>query len=104
MTQIPNKEKIQQIIMKPTCITKCKIGQDWFTNNLEITFIPNDCYPDYIEVQYWIMKNIDGQELNIEEVVQIVEDFFRINYNPTSVEVKDHVVGNKVHFDVDVIK
>ena len=50
MTKLENKQKITFITMKPVAYTKCAIGQDWYKNELEIRFVPRDCYPDYMEV------------------------------------------------------
>ena len=102
--KIENKEEIKKIIMKPTVITKCKIGQDWYKNNLEITFVPDEYYPDYMKLESWIMKNLDGKELNIEEVTDLVYDYLKTTYEPFELHVKDYVYGNKVHFDVIVEK
>lgn len=103
MEKIKNTQDISTIIMKPTAYTKCKIGQDWYKNELEIEFIPFESYPDYMEVNSYVMEEIDGQELNIEDVVyQIYEHLMK--YEPMYLSVTDHIKGCKTHFDVDVIK
>lgn len=104
MTHIPNNEGIKSIIMKPTVSTLCAIGQDWFQSQLTITFIPNDCYPDYIEVQKWIMDNIDGKEMNIEHVVKAIYDFLANEYKPKALIIENYVEKCKSHFDVIVNK
>lgn len=104
MTCLKNKQGINKITMMPVAYTKCVIGQDWYRNELEIIFIPADVYPDYMEVNEWIMKEIDGEELNIEDVVAMIYDFLVDEYHPVSVEVKDHIRGCKTHFDVIVEK
>lgn len=101
MNMIPNKEKVSRIIMKPTAFTKCKIGQDWYKSIFEVEFIPGDCYPDYIEVNRFVMEHIDGKELNIEEATEILRDFLSC-YNPKNLIVTNHIIGCKTHFDVDV--
>ena len=90
--------------MKPVAFTKCVIGQDWYKNELEITFSPNSCYPDYMEVNSFIMNEIDGKELNIEDVVDKIVGFLSSEYDPFYLKVVDHIRGCKTHFDVDVIK
>lgn len=102
--KIKNEEKIKKITMMPTVITKCRIGQDWFKNKLEIVFYPNRYYPDYMEVEDWLMKNIDGKELNIEGVIDEVYKYFIDTYDPKEIHITDIVRGNKVHFDVIVEK
>ena len=90
--------------MKPTAITKCEIGQDWYKHELEIYFVPGEAYPDYIEVEAWIMNFIDGQTMNIEDVVDKVYQHIEKTYKPQQLCVKSFVTGNKVHFDVIVEK
>lgn len=102
MNKIPNSQGITKIVMYPTAITKCEIGQDWYQNDLEIVFIPNDYYPDYIEVQNWIMENIDGKEMNIEDVIYSIKNYLLREYNPRNVKIISHITNNKVHFRVDV--
>ena len=102
MTRIKNAENVTKIIMKPEAVAKCKIGQDWYKMHFEIEFLPEDCYPDYIEVNDFVMEQIDGKELNIEEAAKILYDMLSRSYDPKSVKVTNHIVGCKTHFDVDV--
>ena len=104
MDKIKNIEQVKRITMKPTAITKCAIGQDWYKHELVITFVPSHCYPDYMQVEEWIMNEIDGKELNIEEVVDKVYNKLTIEYEPEELHIKDFIYGNKVHFDVVVEK
>jgi hypothetical protein len=101
---IANEQNINKIIMKPTAITLCDIGNDWYKNNLEIHFEPDKYYPDYMKVEKWIMEKIDGERLNIEEVVNNVYEMLMRTYKPHKLKIIDVVTGNKVHFDVTVIK
>lgn len=101
MNKIPNNENVKTITMRPTAYTKCELGQDWYANNLEIIFVPDTCYPDYTEVQAWIMGHIDGKTLNIEAVAQLVKERLE-QYDPKEVTVKNHISGCKTHFDVVV--
>lgn len=102
MTKIENKENVSCITMMPTAYTKCKIGQDWYKCQFECVFAPADCYPDYMEVNEYIMVNIDGQELNIEEATRLLYDHL-MQYAPESLKVINHIRGCKTHFDVDVV-
>lgn len=104
MTKIENTQHIDKIIMHPTAYTKCVIGQDWYKNEFEIEFTPGDCYPDYMDVNHFIMTEIDGTELNIEDVVNKLYAFLRTEYRPQVLIVTDHIRGCKTHFDVDVVK
>ena len=103
MNKLENKQRITEIIMKPIAFTKCEIGKDWYKNEMEIIFTPGIYYPDYIEVNDFVMKEIDGKELNIEDVVKEIFDLLS-SYEPVHLKVIDHIKGCKTHFDVDVIK
>lgn len=102
MNHIPNKEKVTEIVMHPTAYTKCEIGQDWFLNRFEVHFLPNDSYPDYMEVNAFIQNNIEGKEMNIEAAAYTLYDFLKKEYAPKEVWVIDHIRDCKTHFDVDV--
>lgn len=102
MTKIPNNEQVAMIVMKPRAYTKCQIGQDWFLNCFKVLFKPNKCYPDYMEVQSYISKNIEGKEMNIEVAAYALKKYLE-QYEPLSVVVIDHITNCNTHFDVDVI-
>ena len=104
MTKLENKQKITFITMKPVAYTKCAIGQDWYKNELEIRFVPRDCYPDYMEVNEWIMTNIDGKEFNIEDVVDVIYNFLKETYQPADLSIINNIIDCKTHFDVIVEK
>lgn len=101
MTKIENKENVRFITMRPTAFVKCKIGQDWYKCDFEASFLPNKFYPDYIEVNNFVMKEIDGHEMNIEEATKVLYDFL-MKYEPSDLEVTNRICGCKTHFDVDV--
>lgn len=104
MAIIKNSEKIKKITMKPTAITLCKIGQDWYKHELIIEFCPDAYYPDYMEEEAWIMEHVDGKELNIEEVVDVIYGHLTEVYMPKELHIIDRIIGNKVHFNVIVEK
>ena len=101
MEKLNNKEGITKITMHPTAYTKCKIGQDWYKCCFEILFIPDTCYPDYMEVNRFIMDYIDGKELNIEEAARMIYNHL-LMYAPKQLKVINHIRDCKTHFDVDV--
>ena len=101
---IENKQGITWIMMKPKVQTKCALGGDWYTNELTIWFFPDRCYPDYTQFQAWIMQNLDGEELNIEDVVDAIYLYLMEQYSPKELIVRDKVKGCKTHFDVVVEK
>ena len=104
MNKIENTQGINLIVMKPDAYTVCELGGDHYKNELEISFQPDSYYPDYTEVQDWIMNNIDGKTLNIEDVVDKMYKFLQDTYHPAVLEVRNEVKGCRTHFDVTVIK
>lgn len=104
MDRLENTQRISKIIMMPNAFTKCAIGQDWYENHFEIEFMPDDCYPDYMQVNEFIMKEVDGREFNIEDAVKAVYEFLWVTYSPKSLKVVDHIRNCRTHFDVDVVK
>lgn len=101
---IENTQKISKIVMKPWTIFKCQLGQDWFKNDLVIEFEPDKYYPDYMDVVNYIMTEIDGKEMNIEDMLDILYGWLMDTYSPKSLSITDNVVDSKTHFDVTVIK
>lgn len=104
MNKIKNTQKIREIKMFPDAYTRCELGGDFYKNSMEIEFSPDACYPDYTEVQTWIMENIDGKTLNIEEVVAKVYEFLQFEYSPAFLKVINRVTNCRTHFDVLVEK
>ena len=102
--KIKNKQNIKQIIMKPTVSCFCPLGQDWYKIDFDISFIPRDFYPDYCEVQNYILNNINKQQLTIEEAVDIIYDYLQKEYLPEDLTVQANVNIVQSHFPVIVIK
>lgn len=104
MNRIKNEQKIKVIKMFPDAYTRCELGGDFYKNELEVIFEPDSCYPDYTEVQEWIMSNIDGKDMNIEDVVNEVYKFLTSEYKPKSLKIINRIADCRTHFDVIVEK
>lgn len=104
MTKIINIQNIKSIKMHPIAFTRCEIGGDFYKNEMEVTIVPDKVYPDYTEVQEWTMNRLDGETLNIEDVVAITYAFIKETYEPKSIHIVNHVTGCRTHFDVTVEK
>lgn len=100
--RLGNNEGVTLIVMHPTACVKCQLGQDWYKCEFEVDFMPNGCYPDYMEVGRFVEEEIDGKELNIEHAAKVLYDFLKETYEPSSLRVCNHIRGCKTHFDVDV--
>lgn len=99
MARFKNDYNITLIKMSRRLHNLCTIGQDWFTNNLEIEMIPGEIIPDYIEVDADI-KKYEGLELIIEEVVNnILQDLKQ--YKPKYIKVTSKI-NDAEHLPVEV--
>ena len=102
--RLANKEGITMIEMHPSAICRCKIGRDLYTNKFTAWFTPGKCYPDYMDVNEWVLKNIDSKDLNIEEAVDLLFGYLMEEYSPVSLTVETRVEDVKTHFPVVVTK
>lgn len=101
LKRLGNIEKVSKIVMRPTACVLCQIGKDWYQCRFEAEFLPGGYYPDYMQVERFVMDEIDGKTLNIEQAARLLYDFLSL-YEPKELRVRNHVTGCKSHFDVDV--
>lgn len=101
MKQI-NNENVVEIKMFPTAHCFCHLGQDWYSLPIEITFIPNKYYPDYMDVQKWVEENVNGKELNIEQALANIAAYLKSEYSPYDVTVIGDATDAITHFPVRV--
>ena len=100
---VENGYEISGIQIKSTAKCYCPLGKDWYTNNFEIHFLPDRSIPDYCELDKWIEKNINGQELIIEAAVDMLHTYLKDTYKPINVTVESHVTDAR-HSEVMVYK
>ena len=98
---IENKYGIKEIVLYPTAICYCPLGNDWYSNNFEVIMEVKDNIPDYCEVEKWLDENIRGKSLIIEDVLDKFYQYLQKNYNPIKVEVQS-IVDDAKHFPVKV--
>ena len=99
MSKFENNYSITKIKMSKKIHNLCTIGQDWFTNNIEIELIPNKTIPDYIEVEGAI-NEFEAKELVIEEVVYGILSKLE-EYEPKYIKVVSKV-EDAMHLPVEV--
>lgn len=102
--KILNKQKIKQIIMKPSASCFCPLGQDWYKIDFTINFIPKDYYPDYCDIQLFISQNINKQQLTIEDAIDILYKHLQEKYLPENITIEANINIVQSHFPVIVIK
>ena len=100
MARFENKYNITEIKMHKKIHNLCTIGQDWFTNNIEIIMIPDEIIPDYIEIDNSIQE-IESKELVIEEVVYKIVEILK-EYKPRYIKVISKV-DDAMHLPVEVV-
>ena len=99
MASFENKYNISKIVLNKKIHNLCTIGQDWFTNNIQIEMVPIKTIPDYIEIDN-MLATFEGKELVIEEVVYgILEELKK--YEPAYVKVTSRV-DDAMHLPVEV--
>ncbi len=101
MASFENTMGIDKIKMRKKLHNLCTIGQDWYTSNVEITFVPYKVIPDYMEIDK-ALDEIDEKELVVEEVVSEIVDILK-KYNPQYIKVTNNVDDAK-HLPVEVTK
>lgn len=102
MNIIRNTQKVKCIYMHPKAECKCVLGKDWYHIDFDVIFKPSDYYPDYTEVENFIMNNIDGHALNIEDAIQILYGMLSETFEPNDLTVTAKIKNSKTHFDVEV--
>ena len=107
MGMFKNTQKITKIIFEPkTTHNFCPLGQLYcdelekngspkmlphYTNHFRITFIPGEFVCDYIDVEKWIVANINDKNLIIEDAVTVLYDYVNETYKPTYLKVETYV-------------
>lgn len=102
--KIENSQNIGEIVMYPIAVCKCAIGQDWYTNRFTVTFVPGNCYPDYMDVDAWLTENVRGKEFNIEDALEVFGQYLLKEYDPVHLSVETEVKDVLTHFPVRVKK
>lgn len=64
----------------------CPIGETWYTYRIDITMIPNQTIPDYLEIRECIDEQCPT-ESTLEDFAAAVRDKMAEMYEPLSVEV-----------------
>ena len=101
-TAIGNDAQISKITFQMRVHSFCAIGKDHFTNNIEVTIVPNRLIPDYTVLEKRI-KELEGQENNVEAVVAKVFNIVN-EVKPHFLTVTSCVDDADTHFPVCVTK
>lgn len=102
MASFANTQGITKINMSQNIQCFCPLGNDWYTNQVEIELIPDKIIPDYCEVDDFV-RSLGGESLIIEDVVKALFDYFKNSYGCSYVKIKSYVNDAK-HLSVSVVK
>lgn len=98
---INNTQLINEIICNKTIYPFCPLGNDFYKADIEIAFMPNKYYFDYMVLDERISK-LSGQSLTIEDLAKSVFDIVKV-CKPVGLKVIVKALSDK-HFPVTVIK
>lgn len=101
MKKIENQEKIDSITFTRNVQPFCPLGDDYYTAEVQVTFMPNQFYPDYIELDKAI-QDLGGKSLTIEQLAEKVFDIMQ-EFEPETLLVTITADSNR-HFPVTVSK
>ena len=101
MKKIENKEKISTISFVRNVQPFCPLGDDYYTAEVEVFLVPDQCYMDYCELDEAI-QDLGGKHLTIEQLAEKVYNIIQ-EFEPLHTVVTVNANSNK-HFPVVVIK
>lgn len=71
-TSFKNKYNISKITLYKKIHAYCRLGGDWYTNNITISFTPIEEIPDFVFIDKAIEERCEKQDLIIEEVLYTI--------------------------------
>lgn len=98
---ISNTQSISVIKADKRISLYCPIGKDYYTADVNIKFLPNAFYMDYIELDQFL-NNMGGSNLTIEEATEKIYNELQ-RYMPKKASVTIEAYSN-THLNVTVTK
>lgn len=77
---------VKRITLKKKVHCYCRLGNDWYTNQLTISFNPGSSIPDYVFIDDEIERQCEKQDLLIEEVIKCITTIV-INHCPDATDI-----------------
>lgn len=102
MTKLAHTQGVNSIQMHFEMQLYCPQGFEHYTGTFDVDFTPNECLPDYCELDKLFRENC-GKSMIVEDAVKWVYDTLMDVYQPDDLHVKMSV-QNVLHFDVVVEK
>lgn len=82
----PNSYGISKITLYKKIHAFCRLGGDWYTNQLTISFVPINEIPDFVYIDKAIEERCERQDLIIEEVINTIYNII-IEQCPSAKEI-----------------
>lgn len=98
---IANTQRVDLIEADKRICLYCPIGKDYYTAVVNIKFIPNEYYMDYIDLDQYLNR-LSGLSLTIEDAASDIYDELQ-SYKPAKAEVTIEAFSN-THLHVKVTK
>lgn len=98
---IENTQRVNLIEADKQIVLYCPIGKDYYTAIVNIEFIPNEYYMDYIKLDQFLNR-LSGLSLTIEDAARDIYDELR-SYRPSKAKVTIEAFSN-THLHVKVTK
>ena len=98
---INNTQSITSIKAEKRISLFCPLGNDYYTADIYITFIPQNYYMDYIDLDKFL-NNMGGMKLTIEEAIDMIYKELQ-RYKPLQTNVTIEAFSN-THLNVVVSK
>ena len=98
---IENTQYITAIEADKRICLYCPIGKDYYTAVVNIKFIPNEYYMDYIKLDQFLNR-LSGLSLTIEDATRDIYDELQ-SYRPSKAKVMIEAFSN-THLHVKVTK
>lgn len=102
MTTIENRPGITKIEFTKKISMFCPLGNDYYTADITVTFVPDNIIMDYCDVDKFL-NEMGGEHLIIEDAVSKIYTHISDNYKPAKLKVVIDAQSN-VHFPVKVEK
>lgn len=100
---IENRYKVRKLIYKACAHVYCPLGKDWGVVDITAEIFPSEYLPDYLDIDEYIKKEIEGSEHITEEVGYMVYDFIVEQIKPAAVYVDVHSNNDSMHDCVTTI-
>ena len=98
---INNTQSITTIKANKQITLYCPLGEDYYTADIYITFLPNAHYMDYVDLDIFLI-NLSGKSLTIEDACNEVYNELQ-KYKPKKTNVTIKAYSN-THLNVVVTK